>query len=94
MLDEFPALGRIPILTKASGFLPGYNVRMLLIMQALSQLREVYGENGAKTLLKTLAARIFFAPKDMEDAEEISRELGNTTVKASGRPSCYPKLVG
>jgi type IV secretion system protein VirD4 len=80
VLDEFAALGRIPILTKASGFLPGYNVRILLILQALSQLREVYGENGAKTLLKTLAARIFFAPNDMEDAEEISRELGTTTV--------------
>lgn len=85
VLDEFPALGRIPILTKSSGFLPGYNVRVLVIMQALSQLREVYGENGAKTLLKTLAARIFFAPKDMEDAEEISRELGTTTVKAATR---------
>ena len=85
VLDEFPALGRIPIMTKASGFLPGYNVRILLIMQALSQLREVYGENGAKTLLKTLAARIFFAPKDMEDAEEISRELGFTTVKVATR---------
>jgi type IV secretion system protein VirD4 len=83
VLDEFPALGRIPIMTKASGFLPGYNVRILLIMQALSQLRDVYGENGARTLLKTLAARIFFSPKDMEDAEEISRELGTTTVKVS-----------
>jgi type IV secretion system protein VirD4 len=82
LLDEFPALGRIPIITKASGFLPGYNVRILMILQALSQLREVYGDNGAKTLLKTLAARIFFAPKDMEDAEEITRELGTTTVKA------------
>lgn len=82
LLDEFPALGRIPIIAKASGFLPGYNVRLLLILQALSQLREVYGENGSKTLLKTLAARIFFAPKDMEDAEEIARELGTTTVKA------------
>ena len=91
VLDEFAALGRIPILTKASGFLPGYNVRVLLILQALSQLREVYGENGAKTLLKTLAARIFFAPNDMEDAEEISRELGTTTVKVDTRskPAFY-----
>lgn len=81
LLDEFPALGPIPIIAKASGFLPGYNVRTLMIMQTPAQLREVYGHDGAKTLLKTLAARIFFAPKDMDDAEEISKELGFTTVK-------------
>jgi type IV secretion system protein VirD4 len=82
VMDEFPAFGRIPILTKSSGFLRGFNVRLLLIMQALSQIRDNYGENGAKTLLKTLAVRIFFAPKDMEDATEISNELGVTTVKS------------
>ena len=81
LLDEFPAIGRIPILAEASGFLPGYNVRPLLIMQTPAQLRQVYGEDGARTLLKTLAGRVYFQPKDMEDAEEISRELGFTTVK-------------
>ncbi len=80
-LDEFPAIGRIPILAEASGFLPGYNVRTLLIMQTPAQLRQVYGEDGSRTLLKTLAGRIYFQPKDMDDAEEISRELGFTTVK-------------
>jgi type IV secretion system protein VirD4 len=81
LLDEFPALGRLPILAKSAGFLPGYNVRTLMIMQSQSQLRDVYGVEQAKTLMKTIAARVNFAPKDMEDAEEISRELGNTTVK-------------
>ncbi len=81
LLDEFPALGRLPILSKSAGFLPGYNVRTLMIMQSQSQLRDVYGTDQAKTLMKTIAARVNFAPKDMEDAEEISRELGNTTVK-------------
>jgi type IV secretion system protein VirD4 len=81
VLDEFPAIGRIPIIAEASGFLPGYNVRPLLIMQTPAQLRQVYGEDGSRTLLKTLAGRIYFQPKDMEDAEEISRELGFTTVR-------------
>ena len=81
VLDEFPAIGRIPILAEASGFLPGYNVRTLHIMQTPAQLRQVYGEDGSRTLLKTLACRIYFQPKDMDDAEEISRELGFTTVK-------------
>jgi type IV secretion system protein VirD4 len=61
--------------------LPGYNVRVLLVIQTPAQLREVYGANGAETMLKSLAARIVFAPKDVGDAREISDELGNTTVK-------------
>jgi type IV secretion system protein VirD4 len=81
LLDEFPALGRLPILAKSAGFLPGYNVRTLMIMQSHSQLRDVYGVEQAKTLLKTVAARVYFAPKDMEDAQDISKELGDTTVK-------------
>jgi type IV secretion system protein VirD4 len=85
VMDEFPAFGRIPILTKASGFLRGFNVRLLIIMQALSQIKDTYGENGATTLMKTMAARIHFAPKDIEDATAISNELGFTTVKVKSR---------
>jgi type IV secretion system protein VirD4 len=81
LLDEFTALGRIPIIAEAISYLPGYNVRVVLVIQTPAQLREVYGMNGAETMLKSLAARIVFAPKDFPDAREISDELGNTTVK-------------
>jgi type IV secretion system protein VirD4 len=81
MLDEFTALGRIPIIAEAVSYLPGYNVRVVLVIQTPAQLREVYGPNGAEIMLKTLAARIVFTPKDFADAREISDELGFTTVK-------------
>ena len=81
LLDEFTALGRIPIIAESVSYLPGYNVRVLLVIQTPAQLREVYGANGAETMLKSLAARIVFAPKDITDAREISDELGNTTIK-------------
>ncbi len=81
LLDEFTALGRIPIIAESVSYLPGYNVRVLLVIQTPAQLREVYGANGAETMLKSLAARIVFAPKDVGDAREISDELGNTPVK-------------
>lgn len=82
VLDEFPALGRIPIIAESVSYLPGYNVRVLLVMQTPAQLREIYGPNLAETMLKSLAARIVYAPKDFQDAREISDELGNTTVPA------------
>lgn len=81
LLDEFTALGKIPIIAEAVSYLPGYNVRVLLVIQTPAQLREVYGPNGSETMLKSLAARIVFTPKDMADARDISEELGNTTVK-------------
>jgi type IV secretion system protein VirD4 len=82
LLDEFTALGRIPIIAEAISYLPGYNVRVVLVIQTPAQLREVYGIHNAETMLKSLAARIVFAPKDFSDAREISDELGFTTVPA------------
>jgi type IV secretion system protein VirD4 len=81
LLDEFAALGRIPIIAEAISYLPGYNVRVVLVVQTPAQLRELYGAHIAETMLKSLAARIVFAAKDHLDAREISDELGFTTVR-------------
>lgn len=80
ILDEAPAIGRIPILAESIAYLPGFNVRILLVVQALSQLRDVYGAQTAETMMKSLAVRIAYAPKDFCEANELSQELGNTTV--------------
>jgi type IV secretion system protein VirD4 len=80
LLDEFTSLGRIPIIAEAISYLPGYNVRVVLVIQTPAQLREVYGVHNAEPMMKSLAARIVFAPKDFSDAREISDELGFTTV--------------
>ena len=85
MLDEFTALGRLPVMGSSLGYLPGYNVRIMIVIQATSQLAEVYGIQAAMTFMKTLAVRILFAPKEYEDAEAISRELGTRTVTVKSR---------
>ena len=89
MLDEFTALGRLPIMSQALGYLPGYNVRIMIIIQVFSQLTDTYGMQAALTFLKTLAVRILFAPKEYEDAEAISKELGMTTVKVKARNRAF-----
>jgi len=81
LLDEFTALGRLPIIAESVSYLPGYNVRVVLVIQTPAQLRAVYGIHGAEVMLKSLAARIAFAPKDYADAREISDDLGFTTVR-------------
>lgn len=85
MLDEVAAMGRIPILAESISYLPGYNVRVALIFHALSQLREVYGVENAKTMTKSLGARIVFSPRDYDDSKEISDDLGNTTVRVRSK---------
>jgi type IV secretion system protein VirD4 len=85
LLDEVAALGRIPILAESIAYVPGYNVRVVMVFQTPSQLREVYGVENAKTMMKSLGARIMYAPKDYDDAKEISDELGFTTVRVRTR---------
>lgn len=85
LMDEFKSLGRIPVIADSTAFLPGYNVRTVIIVQAHSQIIEVYGPEGAKSLRKMLAARIVFPPKEFDEAEAISKELGTYTVKQKSR---------
>ena len=49
LLDEFAALGRIPIIAESISYLPGYNVRVLIVIQTPAQLRDLYSPNGAET---------------------------------------------
>ena len=91
ILNEFTALGAIPIIVHSAPFMPGYNVRMLLVIQAPSQLRDTYGVHAAETMMKSVAVRIVFAPKEFSDAKEVSDDLGFATikVKSHSRPSAF-----
>lgn len=85
LLDEFKSLGKLPLIVDAIAFLRGYGVRLLPIFQSPSQIREVYGEEAAKTFFQNHAVRISYTPADIASATEISNELGNTTVKSASR---------
>ena len=47
--DEFTAIGRVGVITTAAAFLAGYNLRLLTVVQAMSQLDAVYGDKEART---------------------------------------------
>jgi type IV secretion system protein VirD4 len=81
ILDEFRSLGKLQIVVDAIAFLRGYGVRLLPIFQSPSQVREVYGEDAAKNFFQNHAVRICYTPADMDVAAEISKEMGNFTVK-------------
>jgi len=81
LLDEFPALGRMPILEKAIGYMAGYLLRFMPIIQSPSQLRSIYGNDIADTMIKNHPTRTVFRPETMKEADEIARELGFKTIK-------------
>lgn len=82
LLDEFTALGKIPVFTKAIGFIAGYNLRCMPIIQSLSQLDAVYGREDARTMVTNHAVQIVFPPREQRDANEYSEMLGYFTAKS------------
>lgn len=85
LLDEFTVAGRIDVIARGIGFMPGYNLRLLIIIQSMAQLAAAYGKDTARAIRTACACHICFAPNEQEDAEEISRRLGTTTVRKESR---------
>jgi type IV secretion system protein VirD4 len=84
LMDEFTAMGKIPILSKGIGFIAGYLLRMVAIIQSPAQLVSTYGEAVAQTYQTNHALQIIYPPKISETRtlEDISKWLGYQTVKS------------
>ncbi|MCV2366979.1 type IV secretory system conjugative DNA transfer family protein [Roseateles oligotrophus] len=83
--DEFTAMGRVGIISSAAAFLAGYNLRLLTVVQAMSQLDAVYGEKEARTFATNHGLQILYAPREQRDADEYSAMLGHFTERATSR---------
>ncbi|MCW5660112.1 MAG: type IV secretory system conjugative DNA transfer family protein [Burkholderiaceae bacterium] len=83
--DEFAAMGRVGVVTGAAAFLAGYNLRLLTVVQALSQLDAVYGDKEARTFATNHGLQILYAPREQRDADEYSAMLGHFTERATSR---------
>ncbi|UPG93610.1 type IV secretory system conjugative DNA transfer family protein [Luteibacter aegosomatissinici] len=81
LMDEFTAIGRVDILASAVSFIAGYNLRVLPIIQSLSQLDAVYGPDVARSFVTNHALQIVYTPREQRDANDYSEMLGYTTVR-------------
>jgi type IV secretion system protein VirD4 len=91
--DEFTAMGRVGAITHAAAFLAGYNLRLLTVVQAMSQLDAVYGDKEARSFATNHGLQILFAPREQRDANEYSAMLGQFTERATshGRSRSFSK---
>ena len=91
LLDEFTALGNIPVLEKGVAYIAGYNLRMLLIFQNPSQLETVYSRAAISTFLSNFAVRTLFTASEQADAEAYSKILGNQTMQTKSSSRSFGK---
>ncbi|MFP3614672.1 type IV secretory system conjugative DNA transfer family protein [Paraburkholderia sp. DD10] len=82
LMDEFTAVGKIHIIARAVAYMAGYNLRLLSIVQSVSQLESVYGRADARTFVTNHAMQIIYAPREQKDANEYSEMLGTFTDRS------------
>lgn len=89
LMDEFTSIGRVDIIASAVSYMAGYNIRLLPIIQSMSQLDATYGKEVSRTLITNHAMQIIFAPREQQDANDYSDMLGYTTVRRKNRSRSY-----
>lgn len=84
LMDEFTAMGRSGIIAKSNNYFAGYGLQLLTIVQNPAQIEakepDGYGKDTAKTYIGNHEAQLFYTP-EKGDADDISKFLGNKTVK-------------
>lgn len=89
LMDEFTAIGRVDIIASAVSYMAGYNLRLLPIIQSMSQLDAVYGKEVSRTIITNHALQIIYAPREQQDANDYSEMLGYTTVRRRNRSQSH-----
>jgi type IV secretion system protein VirD4 len=79
ILDEMPALGRLPMVEKAFGLMAGYGLCILAVCQNLSQLKSIYGD-GWESFVANAGVIQYFGSRDKFTADYFSSLCGVQTV--------------
>jgi type IV secretion system protein VirD4 len=80
LLDEFAVLGRMEVVEEAIAYARSFGISIWMLVQDLSQLREVY-RHSWETLLANTRLKQAFGTADDATAEYLSRLTGQATVR-------------
>jgi type IV secretion system protein VirD4 len=80
LLDEFAVLGRMQVVEEAIAYARSYGVSIWMLIQDLSQLRQVY-RTSWETLLANTRVKQAFGTADEATADYLSRLTGQATVR-------------
>lgn len=79
LLDEFPAIGKMEILEKAIGYVAGYGMKMMIVVQSLDQLNKIYTKDNM--FLSNCQVQVFYTANENATAEYVSKTIGTKTIK-------------
>ncbi len=83
MLDEFAALGHLPIIETVWALVRGYGIQIMPVLQDLHQLKALYKERW-ESFIGMAGAVAAFGARDMTSAKWMSERAGETTRVAAG----------
>ena len=79
ILDEFPTVGKMSILEKGIGFVAGYGMKLVIILQSLDQLYNIYTEKNG--FMSNCQIQVFYTANENQSAEYISKTFGSETIQ-------------
>ncbi len=101
LLDEFPLLGKMDIITDAMTTLRSKNVTLYLVIQSIAQLDAVYGPDVRKILVDNCQYKMFLNVTEPETQEYLSKMFGSiptTSVSVFRNYNCMynmdPAAIG
>jgi type IV secretion system protein VirD4 len=83
-IDEFANLGRMDSIAKASNSIAGAGVKLMIAVQRLGDLRQLYGDAWEK-FVSSAGTQVWFGAEEMETRDYLERKLGQTEVSLFGR---------
>lgn len=79
-VNEMAAFGRLGALESSIGLVAGYSIRLVLVVQSLVQLRELYGHGWENFLGNAAAIALVGSPADAFTADYLSKRSGEKTL--------------
>lgn len=81
VLDEFPSLGKVESLASGPERLRKYGGAVVLGMQQVSQIQEIYGHEVAQTIIGQCATKLILRCQDPETAKHMAEQLGRRQTR-------------
>lgn len=89
IIDELPTLHKLPQLGETIAEVRKFGGCFLLGMQSLSQLKKIYGAEGASEIFDLLNTRFYFRSPSSDMARLVKNELGHQEIEKSDESYSY-----
>lgn len=94
ILDEFAALGCIPVIPAAFANIRKHRAAIMAVVQSTSQIEGAYGKQDAEAIKSNAFAKVFFGGGTWESTSELEKVLGRYEYKTDGdRKEIRPLLT-